>query len=321
MKSIKYLKKRIFEAYEQKDWSLIRELINIDEIKYPTIPDFETLGISLTSLNKNVNIGPKNPYLSAKKSDFDIGEKLGSGSLGKIYLVKYKPTQEVMAMKIMDKRKINTEEIKKLVENEIKIHSQIKNPNIVEFYGHFEDELNIYLLLEYCPGVDLYSIEKKLGKLSATEIKKYLIPVVEALIYLKSKNIIHRDIKPENILVCSNNIKLADFGAATYLKPGEKLYDPRGTPDYISPEIVTGNGYDYSTDIWSLGALIYDLAVGNPPFDDITRKLTYRKIVNIDYTIPGWVNPKISDLIKDILVKDPVKRPSLEFILNKLKNI
>ena len=117
------------------------------------------------------------------------------------------------------------------------------------------------------------------------------------------------------LLFLDGNVKLADFGFATDIKPGEKMSDTVGTLDYISPEIVEGRSYDHTTDIWSLGVMIYELATGKAPFEAMSKQKTYRNISQVNYTFPTYLSLELQDLIEKILVKDPNKRLSLEGIL------
>ncbi len=315
--------KNIRDAYHNKDWTKIQTLSQIDAIHHPKEPNLEILNIILTALGKKVTrssaLGKKVTTLYSKTtlSDLDVGRTLGHGIFGIVLLVRHKSTREVMALKVMSKKTIKKHKLEDQIRKEIAIHSSLEHPNIITYYTTFEDEDKIFILLEYAPLGDLYKLLGQKIKLDEGTLSKYIIQVVEALQYLHKRNVVHRDIKPENVLLfLDGTVKLTDFGFAIEIKPGEKITKQVGTLDYLSPEIVEGRSYDHTTDIWSLGVMIYELATGKAPFEDIiSRQKTYRNISQVNYTLPTHLSLELQDLIEKILVKEPTKRLSLEGIL------
>ena len=208
-----------------------------------------------------------------------IPVELGIGSYGRVCLVAHKNTKQKYALKIINKHKIfqvygNWD----LIYNEIKIHKKLKHENIIRLYYTSEDEETIKILLEYAKKGDLYNLIQEEKGFSEEKAYKYFIQVVNAVNFLHSNNIIHRDIKPENILITENDTaKLCDFGWAKEITLNNRSTFC-GTMEYMAPEIVGSENYDYSVDIWSLGILLYELIMGNSPFRSTKDKNTMVQI-------------------------------------------
>ena len=247
-------------------------------------------------------------------------KQLGSGSFGRVFLVSHNETQKLFALKVIDKRKLLMSYGKlDIIYNEINIHSKLDHENIIKLYNIHEDNENINIIMEYAENGNLYElISKEDGGLSESKAFDYFIQVVNAVYYLHNNNIIHRDIKPENILIGNDNkIKLCDFGWAKELTL-ENRSTFCGTVEYMAPEIVGSENYDYSVDIWSLGILLYELLFGHSPFKANTTKNVILNIKTHELTYDDK-NKKISnsckDLIQKLLVSNPQKRLKIKDIL------
>lgn len=190
--------------------------------------------------------------------NFDINKekKLGRGKFGNVFMAREKETQFVIALKVLNKKQVVTQNIEHQVEREIEIQTQLFHPNILRMYGFFFDEQRIYLLLEYASGGTLYNVLRKEEKIEEKRASKYIKSVVSALSYLHSRNVIHRDLKPENVLLGKDGqIKVADFGWSVQESRRNTIC---GTIDYLSPEMVQGKPYMKAVDLWSLGVLTYE---------------------------------------------------------------
>lgn len=203
-------------------------------------------------------------------ADFDVIKSLGQGAFGKVYKVCHKKSKLIYAIKEMNKSQLKYNNMIEQVVNEIKIMYSLNNDYIIKLYNHFEDEKNIYLVIEFAMGGQLYqNLFKQPGKrFPEKTAAKYILQLAESLEYIHTKKIIHRDIKPENILIDgSDNVKLADFGWSNYLKPDETRSTFCGTLDYLAPEMVEkGSKHDEKVDIWSVGVLAFELLTGSSPF-------------------------------------------------------
>ncbi|GAX14330.1 aurora kinase A [Fistulifera solaris] len=244
--------------------------------------------------------------------DFEIGKPLGKGKFGSVYLAREKKSKYIVALKVLDKSQLVRANVEHQLRREIEIQSHLRHPNILRMYGYFYDSKRIYLILEFSPGGELYKQLTKKGKFSERLSAKFISDLAFALDYCHSKHVIHRDIKPENLLVGVNDdIKIADFGWSVHA-PTSRRNTLCGTLDYLAPEMVEGREHDKQIDVWSLGVLLYEFLVGNPPFEAENHSATYRRISRIDLRFPRHVPTDAQDLIRRLLVKDPTKRMSLE---------
>ena len=242
--------------------------------------------------------------------DLEIVSPLGRGAYSIVYKVKNRVSNEFYALKIVNKQKANISRVSKRIENEIALQSSLSHPNIVKLLKSFEDNENFYLLLELCPGGELFSYLKSSGKLDEEETKKLVLDIVEGLSYLHSKNILHRDLKLGNILLSADRTaKIADFGLAAQLTDlSEERSTLCGTPNYISPEVITRKPYGLASDLWSLGCIIFACLTGHPPFDSPSIQDTLLKLRDMNLHLPKDLSLEAKDLIQDLLNWEPSNR-------------
>ena len=279
--------------------------------------------IFLTSgdFKEKANFDKKFEYQNFSKVIEDIFPKqLGSGSFGRVFLVSHNETKKLYALKVIDKRKLLVSYGKlDIIYNEINIHSKLDHENIIKLYNVHEDNENINIIMEYAPHGNLYElITKEKNGFSEYKAFEYFIQVVNAVYYLHNNNIIHRDIKPENILMGEDNkIKLCDFGWAKELTL-ENRSTFCGTVEYMAPEIVENENYDYGVDIWSLGILLYELLYGHSPFKANNTKNVILNIKSHELTYDDKkknISNSCKDLIKKLLNNNPQKRYKIKDIL------
>ena len=160
-------------------------------------------------------------------------------------------------------------------------------------------------------------LHKRRKQIPEDEIRYFVRQIAEGCQYLHENKIVHRDLKLGNLFLNDNmEIKIGDFGLATKIRnEGDRKLTLCGTPNYIAPEVLNKKGHSYEVDIWSLGCIVYTLAVGKPPFETTELKDTYRKIKLNDYKIPSTVSDEIAVFIRKMLQTDPKLRPTMKDVL------
>ena len=301
--------------------TLKKKLLNVEKDQYP----FITPGI----FTENYKYSPEYDLSNfVKEYDGIVPIELGFGSFGRVYLVTHKITKKKYALKVINKRKlIQAYGNCKLIYNEIEIQSKLNHRNIIRLYTKKETDDEIQILLEYAENGNLFNLIQKENGLDESKAFLYFIQIVNAVNFLHQNNIIHRDIKPENILFGENNLlKLCDFGWAKEINVNNRITFC-GTMEYMAPEIVGSENYDFSVDIWSLGILLYELIMGHSPFRSQKDRNIVTNIKKHDLVFDK--NKNISkeciDLINGLLDANPNKRLKLKdifvhpFIINNLK--
>ena len=238
--------------------------------------------------------------------DFKIMKVLGRGSFGKVCLVEYIPTKEYYAMKSLKKDVLLDQDQVESTILEKKILQSLDHPFLVGMIFFFQTEERIYFVMPFIRGGELFQHLRASKFFTEEKVKFYAASIGLALDYLHNKGIIYRDIKPENILIGEDGyLKLIDFGMAKMLKNDEKATSFCGTPEYLAPEIITGEGHDRAADWWSYGILIFEMLCGIPPFYcDNTEKM-YELITHAELRFPKKI--PLSDASKDLLKKLLVK--------------
>ncbi len=261
--------------------------------------------------------------------EYKLDKLLGIGQFGIAFKCKTSVGRNI-AIKIINKEKLiekgnNNLIIKankdlELIQNEINIHQNLSNENILNFGKMFQDNSYIYMILELCTLslYDVIYIDKEY--ISEKDIIRIICKIVNGLMYLKENLIIHRDIKAENILINDDgNIKIADFGFAVKLND---IYETKtrkcGSLDYLSFQIVSNLEYSFETDVWSLGVLFYELLFKTTPFMEKSQFNTIRSIKTKDPIYPEDSNFKLNNIIDNMFIKNRLKRISLEKIIIEL---
>lgn len=240
-------------------------------------------------------------------SDLEFKETIGTGSFGRVRLVKHTKTSKFCALKILKKQEIIRLRQVEHILAEASLLQEIEHPFIVNLLKGYMDDDRLYLLLEYVVGGELFFHLRKAGKFPNDVAKFYSAEVVLAFEYLHSKNIVYRDLKPENLLLdLDGNIKITDFGFAKRVT--DRTFTLCGTPEYLAPEIIQSKGHDKAVDWWALGILLYEMLVGYPPFFDESPYKIYEKILEGKIQFPPWVDSRGKELIRGLLTLDKSKR-------------
>lgn len=203
---------------------------------------------------------------------YEMGKMLGRGTFAKVYHGKELANGESVAIKVINKDQLKTEEMMKLITREISIMRLVRHPNIVEIKEVLATKAKIYIIMEYVKGGELFAKIAE-GRLREDVARKYFQQLISAVDFVHSRGVVHRDLKPENLLLDENgDLKVTDFGLSALTDKqhdgaGFLLHTQCGTPAYIAPEVLKKKGYDGAkADIWSCGIILYVLLAGFLPF-------------------------------------------------------
>ena len=265
--------------------------------------------------------------------NFKLGKLLGKGAFGSVSLVTRKTDGKIYAMKRVNIGKLNNKE-KESSLNEIRILASLSHPNIIGYKEAFFDQSTntLNIVMEFADEGDLEkkiknNLKKRLN-FDENTIWNWIIQLLKGIKYLHDNRIMHRDLKCANIFLMKNGLlKLGDLNVSKFAKLG-MANTQTGTPYYCSPEIWKEKSYDYKSDIWSLGCIIYEICSLRPPFRGTSLNGLKNNVLNGHYLpIPANYSYELSELISKMLVIDPYKRASAaellkdDIVVNKMKNI
>lgn len=242
---------------------------------------------------------------------FKMIKVIGKGSFGKVFLVKEIKTAQMFALKVLKKDNIIKRNQVEHTKTERSVLGYVKHPFIVGMNMAFQSRDKLYFVLDYCAGGELFFHLGKLGKFPEPRSRFYAAEIILAISYVHSLDIIYRDLKPENVLLDgSGHIRLTDFGLSkegiSSSSSGANSFC--GTPEYLAPEILNRQGHGRGVDWWSLGALLYEMLTGLPPFYCQDRERLFEKIRKSELHYPASLSSNSKHLLRGLLTKDPTRR-------------
>ncbi|XP_054706247.1 cAMP-dependent protein kinase catalytic subunit alpha-like isoform X2 [Uloborus diversus] len=244
---------------------------------------------------------------TAKLSHFERIQTLGTGSFGRVMLVQHEESKKFYAMKILDKLKVVKLKQVDHTLNEKRILQAIDFPFMVNLVYHFKDNSNLYMVLEYVSGGEMFSHLRRSGRFSEASTRFYASQIVLSFEYLHSLDLVYRDLKPENLLIDEEGyVKVTDFGFAKKVRG--RTWTLCGTPEYLAPEVILSKGYNKAVDWWAFGVLVYEMAAGYPPFYADQPIQIYERIVSGKVRYPSHFSQDLKDLLKNLLQVDLTKR-------------
>ena len=271
-----------------------------------------------TQKNKRIIVSKRTKV--KQKGNYILENTIGEGAFAKVKLAKHIITGEKVAIKILPKLNFTTDSnpinkssnnnISK-IQKEINILRRLHHKNIIQLYEIIETKNNLYIVMEYCEGKELFDYIVKRKRLTEREACRYFQQIINGVEYLHLCNITHRDLKPENILLDNKKrIRISDFGLSHISQNFNSLLStPCGTPLYAPPEMLRGDKYNgiYS-DIWSCGIILYIMLVGDLPYADSKEKIIYQNIMTHNYYYPDTMSDDAIDLIEHMLKVNPNER-------------
>jgi len=297
---------------------------------------------------RSLRASPVHPASKDRTSidDFEILKPISRGAFGRVFLAKKRTTGDLFAIKVLRKADMIRKNAVESILAERNILISVRNPFVVRFFYSFTCRENLYLVMEYLNGGDLYSLLRNLGCLDEEMARVYIAEVVLALEYLHTLHVVHRDLKPDNLLIAHDgHIKLTDFGLSKVglINSTDDLSGPAvsgtmllgededslcateqsdqrerrqkrsavGTPDYLAPEILLGTGHAETADWWSVGIILFELLTGIPPFNAEHPQTIFDNILNRKIPwpdVPEEMSYEAMDLIDKLLTEDPNQR-------------
>ncbi|KAI6147236.1 kinase-like domain-containing protein [Pisolithus tinctorius] len=284
------------------------------------VPDFDNVGsvgsdqwYDLSGGPGKIQIGVAYQPSSGQSltiDDFELITVIGKGSFGKVMQVRKRDTMRVYALKTIRKAHIvDRKEITHTLAERL-VLARVNNPFIVPLKFSFQSEQKLYLVLAFVNGGELFHHLQREQRFNEERSRFYSAELLLALEHLHELDVVYRDLKPENILLdYTGHIALCDFGLCKLnMKDSDTTNTFCGTPEYLAPEILNGQGYNKVIDWWTLGVLLYEMLSGLPPFyDEVTDKM-YQKILTDPLVFGPDIGTEARSILTSLLNRDPTKR-------------
>ncbi|OQV19729.1 Serine/threonine-protein kinase Sgk3 [Hypsibius exemplaris] len=263
-----------------------------------------------------INLGPSE-HPAVKPADFEFMKVIGKGSFGKVLLARHKTEDKVYAVKVLQKQQIRkNNEIRHIMSERNILRKNIQHPFLVGLHYSFQTQDKLYFVLDYVNGGELFHHLQRERYFSEPRARFYSAEIACALGYLHTMGIIYRDLKPENLLLDSEgHIRLTDFGLCkdnVNALNGGTTTTFCGTPEYLAPEILKKQAYTAVVDWWCLGAVLYEMLYGLPPFYSRDTAEMYDSILHKPLRLRTNVSETVRDLLEHLLQKDPKLRIGYE---------
>eukprot|EP00922_Rhytidocystis_sp_ex-Travisia-forbesii_P050464 GHVS01075008.1.p1 GENE.GHVS01075008.1~~GHVS01075008.1.p1 ORF type:complete len:550 (+),score=82.18 GHVS01075008.1:27-1652(+) len=272
--------------------------------------------------------------------DYEVKERVGHGRFGEVYKVRRLSKGDELCWKVVSYRGLKEKEKRQLVA-EVNVMRQLRHDNIVTYYDRIikKADQKLYIVMEYCNAGDLAACisdaKRHYGGCSEEVIRSVGVQLAAALDYCHSglqhdRSVLHRDLKPQNVFLSVGvdgrlRAKLGDFGLSRHLDSGEFAQTCVGTPYYWSPELMKEGqrAYNYKSDIWSYGCILYEMATGSTPFSHAQSLPELKEAIKRgpDFSCHNKISKPLSDLLKRLLHPDPTHRPSARQLIQESEEV
>lgn len=265
---------------------------------------------SQTSSPSSSSSSAQPAHKATRLQDFLLLKVIGKGSFGKVMLVRKADTGDIYAMKVLSKASVVHRHQVEHTKTERNVLEYIHHPFIVRMRYAFQTATKLYFILDYCPGGELFFHLGRAGRFSEHRARFYAAEIVLAMEYLHDLGIVYRDLKPENVLLDGHgHVAITDFGLSKEgIADNVSAHSFCGTPEYLAPEILARTGHGRAADWWSLGALLYEMLTGMPPFFSRNRDRLFHKILKSELKIPRFFSPEAKSLLTQLLNRNHEQR-------------
>ena len=282
--------------------------LNLDESEREN-EENESSNNNINKANKSNNNINENTENDLNRNMFEFNTVIGKGGFGKVWKVQYKKTNEYFALKEMSKRKILDKKSEKSINSERKFLSILNHPFIVNMHYAFQDNDNLYLVMDMLSGGDLRYHCSRYRSFSEEQTRFFIACITYSLEYIHTNNVIHRDIKPENLVLDDKGyVRVTDFGIAKY-NTADNSSETSGTPGYMSPEVMNAENHSFTADFFAIGVIGYEFLMGFRPYNGKNRKEIKEKIfgekveITLNQKKKGWSDDVI-DFINKLLERN-----------------
>lgn len=250
---------------------------------------------------------------------YELMDTLGRGNFGKVKRARHLQTEEMFAVKIVEKSVLHDNVSGNMdIRREMSILRALDHPNIIRLHEVMESKRRVYLVMDLASGGDFYDLLLTHGRFNEDEARSFFAQLVSAITHCHAHGVFHRDLKPENLLLdAGGTLQVTDFGfGAMKDREGTLLRTSCGSPHYCAPEVWgSDNGYDgRKSDAFSVGVILYVLVVGGQPFNDPCEREVLRKVSECKAKYPAHLSEEVVDLLGRLLVKDPKQRWDLDMV-------